>query len=217
MSASVRTLTADLMLGAYASGIFPMAENRRSTEVFWLDPKRRGVFPLEDFHLSRSLQRKMRRGGYVTQINGDFSSVVDACADREETWINPMLRGIYLELHRTEHAHSFEIRGEDGALWGAVFGLTIGGAWFGESMVSLVTDGSKLALAHLIDHLRRTGFVLFDTQFLTPHLASLGAREIRRAQYHRLLDVALERPASILACAPESDPAHVLHRMTHTS
>ena len=105
MSASVRTLTADLMLGAYASGIFPMAENRRSTEVFWLDPKRRGVFPLEDFHLSRSLQRKMRRGGYVTQINGDFSSVVDACADREETWINPMLRGIYLELHRTEHAH----------------------------------------------------------------------------------------------------------------
>lgn len=210
--------TAVQMLTAYAAGVFPMAQSRTSTHLVWVDPVWRGVFPLDGgFHVSRSLQRRIRRGGYRAVLNGDFAGTVDACADRPETWINPALRRVYLALHAQGTAHSWEIRGPDGALWGGVFGLTMGKAFFGESMVSRVTDGSKLALAHLVDHLRRCGYTLFDTQFLTPHLESLGAIEIPRARYRVELALALDGMTRIDALPPETDHAQVLQRMTHTS
>lgn len=217
MGGSTGQLTADLMLAAYASGVFPMAESRDAPELFWLDPKKRGVFPLDGFHISRSLAHRLRQGGYTVHLNHDFLEVVDTCADRDETWINPVLRQIYLELYEMGHAHSWEIRQTDGRLWGATFGVSLGTAWFGESMVSPSRDGSKIALAHLIDHLRRSGFILFDTQFLTPHLASLGAVEIPRASYRAALEAALASPADIEKLAPEQSGAQVLQRMTQTS
>ncbi len=216
-SAEKQDLTPQLMLSAYAIGIFPMAQGRASSDLFWVDPPLRGIFPLDRFHVSGSLGRRMRRGGYGVHLNHDFTEVLDACADRPETWINPTLRRVYLGLAAQGAAHSWEIRGPDGALWGAVFGITLGRAFFGESMVSRVTDGSKLALAHLVDHLRRCGFTLFDTQFLTPHLQSMGAVEIPRTRYRAQLAIALEGMARIDAVPPDPDPRQVWQRMTQTS
>jgi len=205
-----------LLLRAYAAGIFPMAGHRDDAEVFWVDPPRRGVLPLDGFHLSRSLARRMRRGGYTVTLDADFAGVVDACADRDDTWISAPIREAYLELHARGDAHSLEVW-EEGALAGGVYGVTLGRAFFGESMFSHRTDGSKRALAHLVDHLRRCGFVLFDTQFITPHLARLGAVEIGRAAYRAQLAEALEAEADITALPLESDPAQVVQRITQTS
>ncbi len=205
-----------LLLRAYAAGIFPMAEHRDDAEVFWVDPPRRGVLPLDGFHLSRSLARRMRRGGYTVTLDADFAGVVDACADRDDTWISAPIREAYLELHARGHAHSLEVWEED-TLAGGVYGVTLGRAFFGESMFSRRADGSKRALAHLVDHLRRCGFVLFDTQFITPHLARLGAVEIDRAAYRARLSEALETEADITALPLEGDPAQVVQRITQTS
>jgi len=210
-------LTPELLLRGYAQGIFPMAENRDDPELFWVDPRRRGIFPIAGFHLSRSLIRKMKKSVYHAVIDEDFKSVVQACATREETWINPELTRLYSALNAAGRAHSFEIRGDDGALWGAVFGISLGAAFFGESMVSLRTDGSKLALAHLVDHLNRAGFTLFDTQFITPHLASLGAIEITRATYRQRLEEALLGDGTMLETPLETDPYSVIQRITQTS
>ena len=210
-------LTPDLLLHAYSIGIFPMAEHRDDPELFWVDPRRRGVFPLDGFHLSRSLMRRMKKGGYCAVIDQDFDFVVHRCAERAETWINPELTRLYNALNAMGRAHSFEIRGQDGALWGAVFGIALGGAFFGESMVSLRTDGSKIALAHLGDHLNRANFGLFDTQFLTPHLARLGAVEITRASYHQRLEAALARDGKMLETPVDTDPYSVIQRITQTS
>lgn len=210
-------LTPELLLHGYARGIFPMAEHRNDPELFWVDPRRRGVFPLNRFHLSRSLMQKMKKGSYHPVIDQDFEKTVQACAARDETWINPELTRLYSALNTLGRAHSFEIRGEDGALWGAVFGVTLGAAFFGESMVSPRRDGSKLALAHLVDHLHRAGFTLFDTQFITPHLASLGAIEISRASYHKRLEHALVRHGKMTETPLESDPYSVIQRITQTS
>jgi leucyl/phenylalanyl-tRNA--protein transferase len=209
-------LPPDLLLRAYAAGVFPMAEHRDDAEVFWVDPPRRGVLPLDGFHLSRSLGRRMRRGGYTATLDADFAGVVDACADRPETWISAPIRAAYLALHARGHAHSLEIW-EEGALAGGIYGVTLGRAFFGESMVSRRTDGSKRALAHLVDHLRRCGFVLFDTQFITDHLARLGAVEIDRAEYRARLTRALEGEADIAAVPLERDPAQVVQRITQIS
>lgn len=188
-------LTAGMLLQGYAAGIFPMAESRDDPDVFWVDPKLRGIMPLDGFRTSRSLARSLRRGGYRTVINQDFGAVVRACADRDETWINPVIFDLCLELHGAGFAHSFEVRDPDEALIGGVYGIALGAAFFGESMFSARRDGSKLALAHLVDHLNRTGFKLFDVQFLTPHLASLGAIEIPRRDYRAMLAAALEQSA----------------------
>ncbi|RFP89697.1 leucyl/phenylalanyl-tRNA--protein transferase [Rhodobacteraceae bacterium 63075] len=210
------SLTPELVLRAYAAGIFPMAEARGDPEVFWVDPERRGILPLEGFHISRSLSRRMKKGGYRVAINEDFPAVMEACADREETWINAEILSVYTALHAAGFAHSFEVRGA-GGLIGGTYGLALGTAFFGESMFSAARDGSKIALAHLTDHLRRTGFTLFDTQFLTPHLASLGGIEISRAEYHEKLSEALTVQADILSQPPEQDPSQVLQRVTQTS
>jgi leucyl/phenylalanyl-tRNA--protein transferase len=209
-------LPPDMLLRAYAAGVFPMAEHRDDPEVFWVDPKRRGVLPLDGFHVSRSLARRMRRGGYGVTLDADFAGVLDACAERADTWISAPIRAAYLDLHARGNAHSLEIRDDD-ALVGGVYGVTLGRAFFGESMFSRRRDASKLALAHLVDHLRRCGFILFDTQFLTDHLASLGAVEISRVAYHARLAEALSGAADIRALPLERDPAQVVQRMTQTS
>lgn len=187
-------LTPELLLRCYARGIFPMAEHRDDPEIFWVDPRRRGIMPLDGFHISRSLTRRIRRGDYQIKMDTDFSGVVDACADRIETWINPEIRALYIDLHRLKRAHSIEVWDND-VLVGGVYGIALGSAFFGESMFSRRTDASKIALAFLVDHLNRCGFTLFDTQFITEHLASLGAVEISRAQYHQRLSNALELKA----------------------
>lgn len=204
-----------MMLAAYAGGIFPMAESRDDPGLHWIDPRRRGIFPLDGFHLSRSLRRAIRRGDYQIRTDASFDAVVRACAARPETWINAALERVYAELHARGHAHSLEVW-QDGTLAGGVFGITLGGAFFGESMFSARTNASKIALAYLVDRLREAGFTLFDTQFLTPHLASLGAVEIPRADYHRRLHAALAIGADY--CAPAVPSAsELLQRMTQTS
>ncbi len=208
-------LTPEILLHGYAMGIFPMAEHRDDPEIFWVDPRRRGVMPLDGFHLSRSLARAMRRTHFTNSINRDFDAVVAACADRAETWINGEIAALYGALHRAGHAHSFEVwDGEE--LAGGVYGVTLGRAFFGESMFSRRTNGSKMALAALVDRLNRAGFTLFDTQFLTDHLASLGAVEISRAAYHAQLEDAKSGYADFTAPALAS-LQDVVQRMTQTS
>lgn len=210
-------ITPDMMLHAYSIGVFPMAESRADEELFWVNPRRRGIIPLEGFHISRSLARQMKKGGYRVAINEDFNEIVATCAARPDTWINPTLTALYADLNARGAAHSYELRGDDGHLWGGVFGLTLGAAFFGESMVSCRTGGSKIALAHLVDHLRRAGFTLFDTQFLTPHLATLGAVEIPRAAYLSRLAEALEKDAAFLETPVDSDGYSIIQRITQTS
>ena len=208
-------LTPQIMLSAYAQGIFPMAESRDAGDLHWVDPRSRGVFPLSDFHISRSLARRIRQGAYRIRTNSDFSGVVRACAERPETWINDQLFGLYDALHQMGHAQSLEVW-EGDTLTGGVFGLTLGAAFFGESMFSRRTDASKIALAYLVDRLKVAGFTLFDTQFLTPHLASLGAVEIPRAAYRAQLADALRKAADFTAVAVPA-PQLVLQRSSQTS
>ncbi len=188
-------LTADNLLRAYAMGIFPMAEGRDDLTIHWVDPRQRGVLPLDGFHVSRSLARQLRSGRFSVTTDRAFTGVVAACAAREETWISHRIQHLYQAMYEGGHAHSLEVW-EDTRLVGGVYGVVIGAAFFGESMFSRVTDGSKLALACLVHRLRAGGFRLFDTQFLTPHLASLGAQEIPRSLYHRWLAEALQASAT---------------------
>lgn len=199
MSAPADEITPDILLRAYAMGIFPMSDGRDDPEIHWIDPRRRGVLPLDRLHISRSLAKRIRSGRFHVTVDRDFAAVVEACAERDETWISRRIQRLYLDLHRLGFAHSIEVR-EGATLVGGVYGVTLGAAFFGESMFSRVTDASKLALAHAVHRLRAGGFRLFDTQFLTPHLASLGAVEIARADYHRRLAEALALPADF---APE--------------
>jgi leucyl/phenylalanyl-tRNA---protein transferase len=210
-------ITAELLLRGYVMGIFPMAEGRDSDAVHWVDPRRRGVFPLDEFRISRSLFRALGRGDYRVTVNTDFRGVVRGCADRAETWINADIEAVYLDLHRAGFAHALEVRALDGSLVGGVYGVTIGAAFFGESMFSRRKDASKIALAWLVHRLRTGGFQLFDTQFLTPHLASLGAVEIPRADYHRRLDSALAKRADFAPAGYSPDAYSVRQRSTQTS
>jgi leucyl/phenylalanyl-tRNA--protein transferase len=185
------TLTPELLLHGYSVGIFPMAEHRDHSEIFWVDPKRRGILPLDQFHMSRSLRKRILQNRFQITINQCFCDVVSACADRAETWINNEIMGLYKALHDQNTAHSLEVWDGE-TLVGGVYGVTLGAAFFGESMFSKRTDASKVALAYLVDRLNLAGFTLFDTQFLTDHLASLGAVEITRAAYHLKLESALQ-------------------------
>ena len=209
-------LTPELLLNAYALGVFPMAESRDDPEIFWVDPRRRGVFPLDRFHISRSLARRIRQGHFEIRINSDFAGVVKGCADRKETWINDEIFLLYNELHALGHAHSLEVYSEN-ALVGGVYGVTLGRAFFGESMFSRRTDASKVALAYLVDRLNVAGFKLFDTQFITPHLSSLGAVEIPRGEYRLRLEEALKSDADFTEPPLPDSPYEVLQRNTQTS
>ncbi|MEO0859566.1 MAG: leucyl/phenylalanyl-tRNA--protein transferase [Pseudomonadota bacterium] len=190
-------ITAETLLMAYASGVFPMAETRDDEDVFWVDPKLRGVLPLDRFHLSRRLAKTLRQGRFHVTLDQDFGAVVAGCANRPETWINTPIARLYGQLHRLGFAHSYEVRDTDGDLVGGVYGVALGAAFFGESMFSDSRDASKIALAHAVAHLHGGGFTLFDTQFLTPHLASLGGQEIKRDLYHARLRQALAQTATL--------------------
>lgn len=211
-----RVLTPDLLLHAYRQGLFPMAETRDATEVFWVQPRMRGVLPLDGFHLSRSLRRTLRRGHLTASADRDFAGVVRGCADRPETWINEEIFAVYLALHAQGDAHSIEVW-QDDRLVGGVYGVTIGGAFFGESMFSTVTDASKVALACAVRRLIERGYRLFDTQFITPHLASLGAKEIPRSRYERRLVAALSITADFGPAGPIALDQVAAQRITQTS
>ncbi len=213
-------LTPRLLLTAYASGVFPMAESAESDEILWFNPEKRGVMPLSGLHVSRSLRKVMRARRYIVTANQCFSEVMAACADREETWINPEITALYTTLYALGHAHSVEVW--DGAtLVGGLYGVSLGAAFFGESMFSRQSNTSKIALVGLVARLQLGGFQLLDMQFLTPHLASLGGEEISQENYLAQLEVALTRKAaftrlkatdtySLLALATS-------HESTHTS
>ena len=179
-----------LLLQGYAAGIFPMADSRQASELFWVEPRARAVIPLDSFHLSKSLRRTIRSGKFTVTIDRDFPAVIEACADREETWINGDIERAMLALHGTGHAHSVEVW-NDGELVGGLYGVKLGRAFFGESMFSRMTDASKVALAWLVARMKAGGFTLLDCQFMTSHLASLGAVSISRKAYVALLGGAL--------------------------
>ena len=209
-------ITPETLLRAYAAGIFPMAEGRNDPAIHWVDPRLRGVFPLHNFHISRSLNRAIAKENYTIRINSAFSQVVAACADRADTWISGPIRDLYQSLHHAGFAHSLEVwRGE--VLIGGVYGVSLRAAYFGESMFSRATDASKIALAYLTHRLIAGGYQLFDTQFLTPHLQSLGAIEIPRADYHLQLTSALHSNAQFDPPGYSATAAGVLHRSTQTS
>lgn len=209
-------ITPETLLRGYAMGIFPMAEGREDPTIHWVDPKKRGIFPLDAFRISRSLSRAIAAPDYAVSVNRDFEGVLNGCAERAETWINAEIHALYMSLHRAGFAHSLEVTTANG-LVGGVYGVTLGAAFFGESMFSRRTDASKVALAWLVHRLREGRFILFDTQFLTPHLASLGAVEIPRADYHRRLGDALSCTAAFMPEGYAPDRQSVRQRNTQTS
>jgi len=214
-------LTPALLLRAYAMGIFPMAESRDAADIHWVEPRQRGIFPLDGFHLSQSLARHIRRTMPRVTLNQAFGDVVQGCAGRDTTWINAEIFNAYSALHDQGDACSLEVWQGDNLI-GGVYGVVIGAAFFGESMFSRATNASKVALTYLIHRLRAGGFTLFDTQFLTPHLASLGAVEIPRAAYQRRLAAAVAGQACLTPPGYPAEPApdYVLgtsQRSTQTS
>ena len=211
MSAPIPPLDPELLLRAYSVGVFPMADSRDAPSVYWVEPKTRAILPLDGFHLSKSLRKTLLSDRYVTTANHDFAGIVQLCAEsvdnRPDTWINAQIESAVQLLHRHGHAHSIETW-EDGRLVGGLYGISLGGAFFGESMVSRATDASKVALAHLMARLRVGGFSLLDCQFMTGHLASLGAVEVSRAAYMALLDAAVSAAVSGAGAtsAPDTSP-----------
>jgi leucyl/phenylalanyl-tRNA---protein transferase len=189
----------DLLLQAYSMGIFPMSEDAEDSEVFWMQPQKRGIIPLDVFHASTSLMKTVRRGRFDVRIDHDFHGVIDGCAEskegRERTWINGTIRNACHALFQRGNCHTVEAYFE-GSLVGGLYGVSLGGAFFGESMFSRMTDASKVCLVHLVERLRERGFQLLDTQFLTAHLERFGALEISRRKYEKLLAAALKTDAS---------------------
>ncbi|MBW3098936.1 leucyl/phenylalanyl-tRNA--protein transferase [Pseudohoeflea coraliihabitans] len=190
-------VTPQLLLRAYASGLFPMAENADDPDLFWVEPEIRGIIPLDDFHVPRRLARTIRQKPYEIRVNTAFAEVMQGCAEatpnRPTTWINTTIRRLYLELHAMGHAHSVEAW-RNGELVGGLYGVSLRRAFFGESMFSRATDSSKICLVHLVEQLNRLGYVLLDTQFTTDHLKSFGAIEMPQAEYTAYLTEALTGP-----------------------
>ncbi|TAN78141.1 MAG: leucyl/phenylalanyl-tRNA--protein transferase [Magnetospirillum sp.] len=191
-------LTSDLLLRAYAMGVFPMARSRDDPRLYWIDPERRGILPLETFHVSKRLRKTLRRGGFKVRCDTAFEAVMRACGeatdDRPDSWINEEIVRLFVELSRLGLAHSVETW-RDGRLVGGLYGLGLGAAFFGESMFSRETDASKVALVHLVARLKLGGFHLLDTQFVTAHLQQFGAIEIPRSDYQERLSAAIDQPA----------------------
>jgi leucyl/phenylalanyl-tRNA--protein transferase len=206
-------LTPELLIRAYAAGLFPMAESRDDPDIFWVDPKRRGVLPLDAFHVPRSLRKTVRRGVFEVTCDTAFAEVIAACAeprpDRPESWINDTIRDAYCRLHEIGFAHSVECR-TDGRLVGGLYGVSVGAAFFGESMFSRATDASKVALVHLVARLRLGRYRLLDTQFRTDHLDRFGVVEVPARDYLTLLEDAIQYQALFPADPPAADLAEAL-------
>ena len=216
--------TPENILEAYSHGVFPMAENRRDKHLFWVDPEMRGILPLNNFHIPRSLRKKVRKNQFEIRYDHDFEGVIRACAkqapERQETWINEQIIDLYTKLFFMRCAHTVECwRGTE--LVGGLYGLSIKGAFFGESMFSSERDTSKIALVHLVIRLQLGGFILLDTQFVTSHLKQFGAIEISRKEYHKLLKDALSVDATFHLDEPiegeEELLSGILQSKTHTS
>ncbi|WP_011581055.1 MULTISPECIES: leucyl/phenylalanyl-tRNA--protein transferase [Chelativorans] len=188
----------DLLLRAYATGVFPMAEHADDPEVFWVRPEMRGIIPLDKFHVPKSLRKLLRRQPYEVRYDTDFTGVIDACAEpsaeRAETWINEPIRVAYTELFKRGHCHTVEAWRE-GKLVGGLYGVSLGRAFFGESMFSREPNASKICLVHLVERLKAGGFLLLDTQFTTDHLRRFGAIDVPRRRYEQMLAEALEETA----------------------
>jgi len=214
------TISPQILLKAYAAGIFPMAESAEETALYWIDPDRRGVLPLDQFHLPRRLARTIRSGHFEITLDRDFEAVIKACAqgsrERRNTWINDRIRSLYKQLNHLGCCHSIETR-LDGKLVGGLYGVRIGSAFFGESMFSIERDASKVALVYLVARLLRGGFTLLDTQFVTDHLRQFGATEIERDAYHALLEEALEKEADFYFLPEDASPTSVLQSVSQTS
>lgn len=195
-------ITPQVLLKAYACGIFPMAESADDPGLFWVEPEVRGVLPLDGLHVSRSLRKTIRQARFELTVDRAFADVMDGCAestpDRPKTWINRRIRQLYGQLHELGHAHSVECW-LDGELAGGLYGVKLGAAFFGESMFSRATDASKVALVHLVDRLAAGGFQLLDTQFTTPHLKRFGAVDVPRSRYNKMLEKAVAGEADFFA------------------
>ena len=211
----------EILLQAYAIGVFPMAESRDDDRLFFVDPDMRGIIPLDRFHISRSLRKLVRRQPYAVRCNTHFEAVLDGCAEatarRPDTWINPEIHRLYLELAAQGRCHSVEVwSGDD--LVGGLYGVALGGAFFGESMFSRAPNASKIALVHLVSRLRAGGFSLLDSQFITEHLRQFGAKEISRETYKALLAEALRQPAEFYSLPDDGSLVEaLLQSSTQTS
>ena len=187
-------ITPQVLLKAYACGIFPMAESAEDNALYWIEPERRGILPLNRVHVPKRLARTIRRGGFEVRVDQSFEAVIDGCAaprsGRRSTWINGRIRSLYRELFALGHCHTVEVW-QDGALTGGLYGVHLGRAFFGESMFSRARDASKIALIYLVARLKYGGFTLLDTQFVTGHLARFGAIEVSRDEFQRFLEAAL--------------------------
>jgi len=205
-------LTPELIIRAYAAGIFPMAERRDDPGVFWVDPRQRGVLSLERFHIPKRLRRTLRSGGFAITVNKAFEAVIEKCAERPETWINHVIERAYTELHHKGFAHSVECW-KNGKLCGGLYGIALGAAFFGESMFSTMRDASKVALVHLVARLRLGRFRLLDTQFVTEHLRQFGAAEIPCRHYLEKLEAAIDHQGVFSAAVPDEEVLEEIERL----
>lgn len=207
------TITPQILLRAYAAGIFPMAESAEDNALYWVEPEERGIIPLDGLKVSYSLRKAVRKRLFDVRIDTDFAGVIGECAaktaDRKSTWINNRIRSLYIQLHKIGCCHSVECW-QDGRLVGGLYGVRIGAVFFGESMFSRVTDASKVALVHLVARLNFGGFKLLDAQFVNPHLETLGAVKMPKAAYHKLMEPLLEKDADFFAFDGDDDPERVL-------
>jgi len=213
-------ITPQVLLKAYACGIFPMAESAEDPGLFWVEPEMRGVLPLDAFHIPRSLRKTLKREPFEIRIDHDFEAVIDACAqstaDRPKTWINRRIRKLYSELHALGHCHSIECWA-NGELAGGLYGVRLGSAFFGESMFSRRTDASKVALVHLVHRLRAGRFTLLDTQFTTEHLVRFGAVDIPRRRYSKMLEKAVQQEADFFPYCGGATSDSILQSFSQTS
>lgn len=216
-------ITPELLLSAYMQGIFPMAESADSNDVFWVDPDERGIFPLDQFHVPKKLAKKIKSEPFKVRINTAFREVMLKCAeptdnvDRQNTWINKTILTRYNELHEMGYAHSVECW-QDQDLVGGLYGVSLNGAFCGESMFHTVTDASKIALVYLVARLKVGGYRLLDTQFVTDHLSQFGAIEISRKEYRaRLKDALLVEDSDFYSMSEEADGSTILQSVTQTS
>jgi leucyl/phenylalanyl-tRNA--protein transferase len=213
-------LSPEILLRAYAVGLFPMAERHDDATLYWIDPEKRGILPLDKFHIPRRLRRRVRSREYDVRCDTAFEDVIRCCAkpadDRSETWINEEIIRLYIELHKMGRAHSVETW-KDGSLVGGLYGVSLGAAFFGESMFSLSVDASKVALVHLVGALKKSGFKLLDSQFVTLHLAQFGAVEIHRSGYRQLLASALDGSANFQGELDDAELASFIQSTTQIS
>lgn len=209
-------ITPQVLLKAYACGIFPMAESADDPALYWIEPQQRGILPLDRVHLPRRLARTVRQGVFEIRVDSEFDGVISGCAasrpGRRTTWINPKIRALYRDLHRSGHCHTVEAW-QSGRLVGGLYGVALNGAFFGESMFSTERDASKVALAYLCARLIYGGFSLLDTQFVTDHLKQFGAVEVGRAEFHQRLERALVHEAAFSSMPADMGPAQILETL----